>query len=100
MTALAWQTPAMARRWLLLLLALAMTVQPSPAQTLRAVVLSIGDADTIRLKQAGRPITVRLACIDAPEMGQSPWPEASSTRDGPWSSVTSSTAACALLHCP
>ena len=63
----------MARRWLGLLLGMTVMVQPSLAQTQRAVVLSIGDADTIRVKQAGRPITVRLACIDAPEMAQSPW---------------------------
>jgi endonuclease YncB( thermonuclease family) len=36
-------------------------------------VLSIGDGDTIRVRQAGRALTVRLACIDAPETAQSPW---------------------------
>jgi endonuclease YncB( thermonuclease family) len=36
-------------------------------------VLSIGDGDTIRVRQGGRAITVRLACIDAPETAQSPW---------------------------
>jgi len=36
-------------------------------------VLSIGDADTIRVRQGGRAITVRLACIDAPETAQSPY---------------------------
>ena len=35
--------------------------------------LSIGDGDTIRVRQAGRAITVRLACIDAPETAQSPY---------------------------
>jgi endonuclease YncB( thermonuclease family) len=35
-------------------------------------VLSIGDGDTLRVKQGGRSITVRLACIDAPEMAQRP----------------------------
>ncbi|WP_072061615.1 thermonuclease family protein [Synechococcus sp. GFB01] len=43
------------------------------AQSLRAVVLSIGDGDTLRVRQAGRAVTVRLACIDAPETAQSPW---------------------------
>ncbi len=33
------------------------------AQGLSATVLSIGDDDTIRVHQAGRAITVRLACI-------------------------------------
>ncbi|WP_255117434.1 MULTISPECIES: thermonuclease family protein [unclassified Synechococcus] len=35
--------------------------------------LSIGDGDTIRVRQAGRALTVRLACIDAPETAQSPY---------------------------
>jgi endonuclease YncB( thermonuclease family) len=41
-------------------------------QGLSATVLSIGDGDTIRVRQAGRAVTVRLACIDAPETAQSP----------------------------
>ncbi|CAK6695040.1 MULTISPECIES: thermonuclease family protein [unclassified Synechococcus] len=55
---------------LLMPLAGAQTAQPPIS---RATVLSIGDGDTIRVKQAGRVITVRLACIDAPEMDQSPY---------------------------
>jgi endonuclease YncB( thermonuclease family) len=42
----------------------------------RATVLSIGDGDTLRVRQGGRAITVRLACIDAPEVAQSPWGQA------------------------
>jgi len=38
-----------------------------------ATVLSIGDGDTIRVRQVGRAVTVRLACIDAPETAQSPY---------------------------
>lgn len=38
----------------------------------RATVLSIGDGDTIRVQQGARRITVRLACIDAPELDQAP----------------------------
>ncbi len=34
--------------------------------------LSIGDGDTIRVLAQGRKITIRLACIDAPEMAQAP----------------------------
>ena len=34
--------------------------------------LSIGDGDTIRVRQAGKALTVRLACIDAPESAQAP----------------------------
>jgi endonuclease YncB( thermonuclease family) len=39
----------------------------------QAQVLSIGDGDTIRVLQGDQRITVRLACIDAPELAQSPW---------------------------
>lgn len=38
-----------------------------------ATVFSIGDGDTLRVQDRGRTIMVRLACIDAPEMAQSPW---------------------------
>ena len=64
----------MALRWLPLLLVLA-ALQPGAvsAQPLKGEVLSIGDGDTIRVRQGGRAITVRLACIDAPETAQSPW---------------------------
>ena len=55
-----------------LLLGLAPAAPAAPAESLRAVVLSIGDGDTIRVRQAGRMLTVRLACIDAPELAQQP----------------------------
>jgi endonuclease YncB( thermonuclease family) len=45
----------------------------SQAQTDRATVLSIGDGDTIRVRQAGKALAVRLACIDAPENVQTPY---------------------------
>ncbi len=38
-----------------------------------ATVISVGDGDTIRVRMNGKPITVRLACIDAPEMAQRPY---------------------------
>ncbi|MCP9776927.1 thermonuclease family protein [Cyanobium sp. Tous-M-B4] len=63
-------------RWFLLGVALwASVVWPAEVQgqSVRATVLSIGDGDTIRVRQAGRALTVRLACIDAPETAQSPW---------------------------
>ena len=69
------QTPVMAR-WFLLGVALwASVAWPAEvqSQTVRATVLSIGDGDTIRVRQAGQALTVRLACIDAPETAQSPW---------------------------
>ncbi|WP_255090316.1 MULTISPECIES: thermonuclease family protein [unclassified Synechococcus] len=34
--------------------------------------LSIGDGDTIRVLQGQQRLTIRLACIDAPEMAQAP----------------------------
>jgi endonuclease YncB( thermonuclease family) len=43
------------------------------AQGLTAIVLSIGDGDTIRVRQSGKAITVQLACIDAPETAQRPY---------------------------
>jgi endonuclease YncB( thermonuclease family) len=68
------QTPAMAMRWLPLLLVLAALLPgEGSAQALKAEVLSIGDGDTIRVRQGGQAITVRLACIDAPETAQSPY---------------------------
>ncbi len=69
------QTPAMARTFLLGVVALAALAWPGcvVAQDVKATVLSIGDGDTIRVRQAGRALTVRLACIDAPETAQSPW---------------------------
>ena len=48
-------------------------IQPAIAQPQRAVVLSIGDGDTIRVRQGNMAFTVRLACIDAPETAQSPY---------------------------
>ena len=35
--------------------------------------VSIGDGDTIRVRQAGKVLTVRLVCIDAPETAQTPY---------------------------
>jgi endonuclease YncB( thermonuclease family) len=45
----------------------------SPQIVRRASVLSIGDGDTIRVLQGQQRITIRLACIDAPEMAQAPY---------------------------
>ena len=69
------QTPAMARTFLVRVVALAALAWPSEvvAQGVKATVLSIGDGDTIRVRQSGRAVTVRLACIDAPETAQSPY---------------------------
>jgi endonuclease YncB( thermonuclease family) len=45
----------------------------APRAGFQARVLSIGDGDTIRVSAGGLPLTIRLACIDAPESAQSPW---------------------------
>ena len=62
----------MQRALLLLALANLLAVAPSAALP-TATVLSIGDGDTIRVRQGARAITIRLACIDAPETSQRPW---------------------------
>ena len=42
------------------------------AQTRTATVISIGDGDTLRVREGSRTLNVRLACIDAPETSQEP----------------------------
>ncbi|QIK37474.1 thermonuclease family protein [Caldichromatium japonicum] len=37
----------------------------------------VSDGDTLQLRCGFKPVKVRLYCIDAPEMGQSPWGERS-----------------------
>ena len=68
----------MARTFLMVvavLAALGAMARPVDAvgQGLSASVLSIGDGDTIRVRQDRRTVTVRLACIDAPETTQNPY---------------------------
>ncbi len=46
---------------------------PSAAQPLQATVISIGDGDTLRVREGNRTVNVRLACIDAPETSQMPF---------------------------
>lgn len=43
----------------------------------RARVVSIGDGDTLRVRRGQQLWTIRLACIDAPEMAQVPYGERS-----------------------
>jgi endonuclease YncB( thermonuclease family) len=45
----------------------------APAAGYTATVLSVGDGDTFRVQAGNRAITIRLACIDAPETAQSPY---------------------------
>ncbi len=61
----------MARPWPLL--ALILLAGPATAAT----VLSVGDGDTIRVADGPQRLTIRLACIDAPEMAQAPYGAAS-----------------------
>ena len=51
-----------------LLLALCITTRANAA-----TVVSVGDGDTIRVSEGSRRLTIRLACIDAPETSQRPW---------------------------
>ena len=44
----------------------------TPLAAVAATVISIGDGDTIRVLQGQQRLTIRLACIDAPEMAQAP----------------------------
>ncbi|MBC8120903.1 MAG: thermonuclease family protein, partial [Gemmatimonadaceae bacterium] len=48
------------------------TSLPSPKTTsiTSLTIISVGDGDTVRVAVEGRPVTVRLACIDAPETAQ------------------------------
>jgi endonuclease YncB( thermonuclease family) len=75
MKRLSVQTPAMASKALVVIAALTALAWPVgvAAQGITATVLSIGDGDTIRVRQAGKALTVRLACIDAPETAQGPY---------------------------
>ena len=57
-----------------LLLALSITTSANAA-----TVVSVGDGDTIRVSEGSKRITVRLACIDAPESSQRPWGARSTT---------------------
>ncbi len=38
-----------------------------------ATVISVGDGDTLRVDDGGRKLTIRVACIDAPETAQAPF---------------------------
>ena len=62
------------RRWLFAcgLLLCGLAPWPSEAQAIRATVLSIGDGDTLRVREGSHTLNVRLACIDAPETSQAP----------------------------
>jgi micrococcal nuclease len=50
------------------------------AQTLTGTIVSVGDGDTVRVGTVDKTLTVRLGCIDAPEMGQIPYGQAAANR--------------------
>ncbi len=50
------------------------------AQNTPATVVSIGDGDTLRIRESGQITTIRLGCVDAPERAQSPWGQQSTSR--------------------
>jgi len=57
---------------LIALAAAALCGVPAAAQTIRATVISIGDGDSLRVRDGSRTLNVRLACINAPETSQAP----------------------------
>lgn len=62
-----------------LMIAVIMVSLPVQAST-TAKVTSIIDGDTIDVQQGNRKIRVRLTCVDAPEIAQSPWGTQSATQ--------------------
>ncbi|MBW4566265.1 MAG: thermonuclease family protein [Mojavia pulchra JT2-VF2] len=47
----------------------------------KMTVVSVGDGDTLRFRnQQGQLVTIRLGCVDAPELKQNPWGQQSKTR--------------------
>jgi micrococcal nuclease len=44
------------------------------------MVLSVGDGDTLKVQDGQTKLTVRLACVDAPERAQAPWGSIATTR--------------------
>ncbi len=63
-----------------LVLPLLLSLTPALAQNTSATVVSIGDGDTLRIRQSGQVMTIRLACVDSPERSQSPWGQQSTSR--------------------
>jgi micrococcal nuclease len=53
---------------------------PALAQTITSTIVSVGDGDTIRVRTANKTLTVRLSCIDSPELKQQPYGQAASNR--------------------
>ncbi|MGM3308897.1 thermonuclease family protein [Anabaena sp. WFMT] len=56
------------------------SVNASNTKLFTGTVISVGDGDTIKANFGSNKITIRLACIDAPEMKQTPWGKQSADR--------------------
>ena len=55
------------------------TSLPPPPARLAATVLRVGDGDSLQVQIGAQKRTIRLACVDAPELDQAPWGTASHT---------------------
>lgn len=63
-----------------LVLTLSSTPFPAVTQTALPQIVSVGDGDTLRVRQGNQLTTLRLACVDAPETSQRPWGQQSANR--------------------
>lgn len=64
----------------LLPLFLAANITLAQGNIILGTVVSIGDGDTIRINSNNQSLTIRLGCIDAPEVKQAPWGQQSRSR--------------------
>ncbi|MFM5888344.1 MAG: thermonuclease family protein [Dolichospermum sp.] len=56
------------------------SVSANNTKLFTGTVISVGDGDTIKANFGSKKVTIRLACIDAPEMKQTPWGKQSADR--------------------
>jgi micrococcal nuclease len=56
-----------------LVLSISIFVAPAMPQTISGSVVSVGDGDTLSVRIGQDAVTVRLACIDSPELAQAPY---------------------------
>lgn len=63
-----------------LTLLLLLIATPAIAAFPTAMVVSVGDGDTLQVRQNNSLVTIRLACVDAPELAQSPYGAKSAER--------------------
>jgi micrococcal nuclease len=58
----------------------AIAAHQESAQSITGAIVSVGDGDTIRVRTADKTLTVRLSCVDSPELKQQPYGQTASTR--------------------